>query len=215
MRNSKTARASSSWFAARQHKPRKENIMADRIRFDMKGWDELKRGLEQLGPELATRAGKSAIRAGAKVLSEEVKAGTPVGDDDTSRSYRTKGGQSVTVDYGHMRDNIKIKMGRPKKAFNVERRVAFMSVLQENAQAIKDHKSDPKKFPAVEPLDEALVGIVYSVVDENGDLMFTIDDIPDLKKLPYTQIQHLYLHMMSLAYANGDIVKDVAAEKKG
>ena len=93
--------------------------MADRIRFDMKGWDELKRGLEQLGPELATRAGKSAIRAGAKVLSEEVKAGTPVGDDDTSRSYRTKGGQSVTVDYGHMRDNIKIKMGRPKKAFNV------------------------------------------------------------------------------------------------
>ncbi len=101
------------------------------------------------------------------------------------------------------------------EAFNVERRVAFMSVLQENAQAIKDHKSDPKKFPAVEPLDEALVGIVYSVVDENGDLMFTIDDIPDLKKLPYTQIQHLYLHMMSLAYANGDIVKDVAAEKKG
>ena len=42
------------------------------------------------------------------------------------------------------------------EAFNVERRVAFMSVLQENAQAIKDHKSDPKKFPAVEPLDAGL-----------------------------------------------------------
>ncbi|WP_084439265.1 HK97-gp10 family putative phage morphogenesis protein [Sphingobium sp. TCM1] len=103
--------------------------MADRIRFQMTGWDELKRGLEQLGPELATKAGKSAIRAGAKTLAEEVKAATPVGDDDTSRSYRTKSGQSVTVDYGHMRDNIKVKMGRPKKAFNVVAHVTFGSAF--------------------------------------------------------------------------------------
>jgi len=103
--------------------------MADRLRIEMRGWDELKKGLEQLGPELATRAGKSAIRAGAKALSEEVKAATPVGDDDTSRTYRNKSGESVTVDYGHMRDNIKVKMGRPKKAFNVVAIVTFGSAF--------------------------------------------------------------------------------------
>ena len=103
--------------------------MADRIRFDMKGWDELKRGLEQLGPELATKAGKSAIRAGAKVLSDEVKAATPVGDDDTSRTYRNKSGEQVRVDYGHARDNIKVKMGRAKKAFNVVAIVSFGSAF--------------------------------------------------------------------------------------
>lgn len=101
------------------------------------------------------------------------------------------------------------------EAFTVERRVAFTTILTENAQAVKAHKDDPENNPAVDELDEALVGIVFSVVDENGDLLFTVDDIPQLKKLPYTQIQHLYLHMVSLAYANGDIVKDIAAEKKG
>ena len=101
------------------------------------------------------------------------------------------------------------------EAFTVERRVAFISTLVENAKAVKAHKDDPENNPAVEELDEAIVGIVFSVVDENGELMFTVDDIPQLKKLPYTQIQHLYLHMTSLAYQNGDIVKDVEAEKKG
>lgn len=103
--------------------------MADRIRMEMKGWDELKRGLEQLGQELATRAGKSAIRAGAKALSEHVKAATPVGDEDTSRTYKNKSGESVTVDYGHARDNIKVKMARPKKAFNVVAIVSFGSAF--------------------------------------------------------------------------------------
>lgn len=103
--------------------------MADRIRMEMKGWDEFKRGLEQLGPELATRAGKSAIRAGAKVLSDHVKEATPVGDDDTSRTYKNKSGESVTVDYGHARDNIKVRMGRPKKAFNVVAIVTFGSAF--------------------------------------------------------------------------------------
>ncbi|WP_082718758.1 MULTISPECIES: HK97-gp10 family putative phage morphogenesis protein [unclassified Sphingobium] len=103
--------------------------MADRIRMEMRGWDELKTGLEQLGPELATRAGRSAIRAGAKALSDHVKDATPVGDDDTSRTYRNKSGESVTVDYGHARDNIKVKMGRPKKAFHVAAYVTFGSAF--------------------------------------------------------------------------------------
>ncbi|KXU30651.1 hypothetical protein A0J57_20110 [Sphingobium sp. 22B] len=98
--------------------------------------------------------------------------------------------------------------------FNVERRVAFMTTLQDNAKAVADYNKDPDKMPKVEPLDEALVGIVFSVVDENGDLMFTIDDIPELKKLPYAQVQQIYLHMLSMAYS-GAITKDIDAEKKG
>ncbi|OAN51850.1 MULTISPECIES: hypothetical protein [Sphingobium] len=101
------------------------------------------------------------------------------------------------------------------EAFTVERRIAFISVLQENAEAIRLHKEDPTNHPAVDQLDEALVGLVYSIVDANGNLMFDLSDIPQLKGLPYTQIQHIYLHMVSLSYANGDIVRDVEAEKKG
>ncbi|MEV5030990.1 hypothetical protein MRBLMC3_000144 [Sphingobium sp. LMC3-1-1.1] len=101
------------------------------------------------------------------------------------------------------------------EAFNVERRVAFTSLLQENAKAVANHKADPEKYPAVQELDEAMVGIVFTIVDENGELMFTVDDIPELRKLPYTQIQHIYLHVMSLSYSAGDIVKEVEAEKKG
>lgn len=101
------------------------------------------------------------------------------------------------------------------EAMNVERRVAFITTMQENVKAIADHKKDPENHPSVEPLDEAMLGIVFSVVDENGDLMFTVNDIPDLKKLPYTQIQHIYLHLMSMAFAGGDIVKEVDDEKKG
>lgn len=99
-------------------------------------------------------------------------------------------------------------------AFNVERRVAFITVLQENAKAVADHKADPVANPHVDPLDEAMVGIVFSMVDEQGDLLFSVDDIPELKKLPYAQIQHIYLHMVSMSLAS-DIVKDVADEKKG
>ncbi|MEV5030993.1 HK97 gp10 family phage protein [Sphingobium sp. LMC3-1-1.1] len=99
--------------------------MADKVTFELKGWDELKRGLEQLGPELATKAGKSAARAGAKTLADELKIAAPVGDEDTSRSYRTKSGESVTVDYGHLRDNIKVRMARPKNAHNVVALVTF------------------------------------------------------------------------------------------
>lgn len=97
--------------------------------------------------------------------------------------------------------------------FNVERRVAFMTTLQDNAKAVAAYQKDPDNTPEVEQLDEALVGIVYSVVDENGDLMFSMDDIPELKKMPYDQVRDIYLHMMTMSYS-GSIAPDVEAEKK-
>ncbi|WP_028055844.1 hypothetical protein [Sphingobium bisphenolivorans] len=98
--------------------------------------------------------------------------------------------------------------------FNVERRVAFTTTLQDNAKAVAAYNKDPENNSEVELLDEALVGMVFSVVDENGDLMFSLDDIPELKKLPYAQVQQIYLGMLSMAYS-GAITKDIEAEKKG
>jgi len=100
------------------------------------------------------------------------------------------------------------------EAFNVERRVAFVTTLQDNAKAVQAHNDDPKANPYVEPLDEAMVGIVFSVVDGKGNLMFSLDDIPALKKLPYQQIQNIYLHMVSMSLSGGNMPQQVEAEKK-
>ncbi|MCW2365552.1 HK97 gp10 family phage protein [Sphingobium sp. B7D2B] len=95
------------------------------LKFKLEGFEELKTALNQLGPELATKAGQSAIRATAKVGMKAVYAATPVGDEDTSRIYKTKSGESVRVDYGHARANLRIKKLKPKTAHTVGSTITF------------------------------------------------------------------------------------------
>lgn len=81
-------------------------------RFKLEGFDELKRSLEAVGEEIATKAGQAAIRQSAKTLANNVKARAPYEENEEERS-----GASVT--YGHLRDNIRIRKGKPRKAHSV------------------------------------------------------------------------------------------------
>ena len=94
--------------------------MASRQSFQLHGAKELKASLASLEKEIATKAGQAAVRAGANVIRNRVKAAAPLGDADTSRTYRVKGStESRTADYGHLRDNIKVAKGKPRKAHTV------------------------------------------------------------------------------------------------
>lgn len=80
-------------------------------RFDIGGFDELEKMLKSLGPEVGTKAGQIATRKAAQFTAKKVRAAAPVGDGDTTRSYTTASGP-VTVDYGHLKRNIKVQKKR-------------------------------------------------------------------------------------------------------
>lgn len=94
--------------------------MASRQSFHLHGAKELKASLASLEKEVSTKAGQAAVRSGAIVIRNRVKAAAPLGDPDTSRTYRVKGStESRTADYGHLRDNIKVAKGRPRRQHTV------------------------------------------------------------------------------------------------
>lgn len=80
-------------------------------RFDIRGFDELEKMLKQLGPEVGTKAGQVATRKAGQHVAKKVRAAAPVGDGDTSRTYTTASGP-VTVDYGHLKRNIRVQKRR-------------------------------------------------------------------------------------------------------
>lgn len=81
------------------------------IKFDLSGFDELEEALSKLAPEVGTKAGQTATRKAGQFVAKKVRANAPVGDADTSRSYTSSKGR-VVVDYGHLKDNIKVQKRR-------------------------------------------------------------------------------------------------------
>lgn len=80
-------------------------------RAKLTGFDEIKKALEQVAPEVATKAGQVAIRKAAKTVADEIKSRVPVSSED-DRS-------PASGQYGHMRDNVKVRKGKPKKEHTV------------------------------------------------------------------------------------------------
>lgn len=85
--------------------------MPNPMRFDLKGFDQVKHRLEAIGEEMATKAGQSAIREAAKTLAAEVKARVPYDEEDRRSPMSER--------YGHLRDNIRIRKGKPRRAHSV------------------------------------------------------------------------------------------------
>lgn len=98
--------------------------------------------------------------------------------------------------------------------WTVGRKLAFFETMADNALAIKNHKDDPANHPLVEELDEAMVAFIFSLVDENGDLVFGLSDYDALKAMPYKTIQAVYREMIQLSNA-ATPHEDIEAEKKG
>lgn len=109
--------------------------MADAVRFKLEGLADLKKGLEELGTEVATKVGEKADRDAAKVVAEKARMLAPVGDGPTRKTRRNKGGVVVSFDYGRLKDNIRVRKQRVRKQHHIVYAVtigkAFWGAFQE------------------------------------------------------------------------------------
>lgn len=64
--------------------------MSDRVDLQVEGLDELNRKLRALGPDLATRALRAAVAAGAQEIKKDVVARVPVATGTLRRAVYTK-----------------------------------------------------------------------------------------------------------------------------
>lgn len=94
--------------------------MADVKRVKLEGVAELNAALKALGDQVATKVGAKATRDAAKELQEVFATTAPF--DPTEKSRRLKGGQQV--DYGHLRDQMKVRKTRVRKAHTVRYQVS-------------------------------------------------------------------------------------------
>lgn len=105
-----------------------------RVGVKFEGGAELSRALRELGEE-STKTGRTSLRATANELRAVLRETAPVGTGPTTKKRRLKNGQSVTYDYGRLRDNIRVREQRAIRDNSVVMAVstgnAFWAVFRE------------------------------------------------------------------------------------
>lgn len=95
-----------------------------KTRIHLEGAKELERALGELGHEVAERIGATAARAAARKLQAELKATAPVGPNNL-KVRTSKSGVRTRTDYGHLRDNIRVRREKERKPYTVRLIVTF------------------------------------------------------------------------------------------
>lgn len=93
--------------------------MATRSEFRMEGFADLEKALKELGAPVATKAGAEGLRRATNVMRDAVKANAPEGDQPTRRTWRNKDGSQGVADYGRLKQNIKTRKQRARKAHTI------------------------------------------------------------------------------------------------
>ena len=89
-------------------------------RVEMQGAKELDAALKELGVEVAAKIGVAAVRAGSKALQAELVDSAPYNPaGPTSKVYTAKSGQVRRTDYGHLRDNLRVRRMKSVKPYTV------------------------------------------------------------------------------------------------
>ena len=83
------------------------------IAVSLEGWEDLRDALHKLTEETALRAGNNAARAGANYLKARIVEALPTGPGKP-KLRRNKAGTIIETDYGHLRDNVKVRGARRK-----------------------------------------------------------------------------------------------------
>lgn len=83
------------------------------IAVSLHGWEELGRALANLSEETAIKAGNSAARAGTNHIKTRIVEQIPLGPGKV-KLRRNKRGDIAVMDYGHLRDNIKVRPARKR-----------------------------------------------------------------------------------------------------
>lgn len=86
-----------------------------------RGGKELEQALKNLG-KVADKVGRAAVRKASVELHAEVLARVPVRQGSTVRRRKNKDGSITVADYGHLRDNLKVRLAprRYRRAYAIE-----------------------------------------------------------------------------------------------
>lgn len=126
--------------------------MASRSTFHVSGFKELEKTLKAMGPQVATKAGNEGLRKATNQLRDIVRANAPVGDQPTKRTWRNKDGSQGSADYGRLRQNIKTRKQKSKRAYTLRYIVttgnAFWGRFSENGT--ENEPARPWFKPAVD-----------------------------------------------------------------
>jgi HK97 gp10 family phage protein len=121
------------------------------------GVEELKRALEEVGTEVATKIGVKADRKAAQAFRDELRLLAPY--DPRNKVRRLKSGK--IVDYGHLRDQIKVRRAKARKqghiVFNVTVGTAFWGRFHEFGTVNQPPR--PWMRPAFERLRSKLLDV--------------------------------------------------------
>lgn len=105
------------------------------MRLEIKGLEDLERQLRELGTAIATDIAENAVKSTAQQLAAELKVKAPYRPGGTVRTRRLKSGAVVTSDYGHLRDNIRVRKEKSRTVhwigYRVGRGRAFWALFLE------------------------------------------------------------------------------------
>lgn len=140
--------------------------MAGFQRNQVEGLRELDAALALLDTEVATKLGVTAGRKSAQALEGELKSVAPYRAGQHLKYWSTSGGRSNSRDYGHLRDNIKVRKARSRETnyivFNVTTGQAFWGYFLEYGTV--NMAAKPWARPAVERMKDELVSIQIDIL---------------------------------------------------
>lgn len=82
---------------------------ANGVSLSIGGGAELERRLKGLSEEVVKRLALRAARAGSRLMKDAIAAAAPLGPGK-AKLRRTRSGDLVVADYGHLRDNIRMRL---------------------------------------------------------------------------------------------------------
>jgi len=143
--------------------------VASPLRFNVKsggkvqlhGVTELKAALAELSDEVATKIGVAADRKAANLMKEAMVAIAPYNPNGSTRSRKSKKGVVTKTDYGHLRDNIRVRRARAKTdgkiVFTINTGAAFWGYFLEFGTV--NMSARPFMRPAFDATREAAVNV--------------------------------------------------------
>ncbi|WP_420141773.1 HK97-gp10 family putative phage morphogenesis protein [Sphingomonas sp.] len=85
------------------------------MQIDTAGFEELDRELATLGTEIATKIGEKAFKDSAAALQQAWIEGAPFRPGRRLKYWTSRMGWSSSADYGHLRDNIRVRRVKAQK----------------------------------------------------------------------------------------------------
>lgn len=91
------------------------------------------------------------------------------------------------------------------RSLSIKQRVEMLDAFMAHEREVDAYNEDQalpederKGVAKVDHLDQAIFQLIYSIVDQNNKLMFTMADYEDFKELDYPTTQRLYSAFLEL-----------------